>query len=746
MESRNIVLEGQIQGVGFRPFTYRLAQRYGLNGWIKNETGRVEIYITGKMESLDEFCRALVVEAPPLAKPKIVSNEPVSVDQSNNFSILPSNAQSVTSVHLPPDYFMCDDCLTELQDHNNRRFHYPFINCTQCGPRYTLIKQLPYDRHNTTMADFPLCVVCRSEYENPGDRRFHAQPLACPECGPRLLFRQRDGASITETRDPLDACIKALENGNIVAVKGVGGYHLVCDAQNSETVKRLREKKLRPAKPLAVMFPLDKDLTAIHKAVLLDKTHESILCDPMRPIVLAHTKPGSSLAAEIAPGLNEIGVMLPYSPLHFLLLEACHKPLVVTSANISGEPVFTNQHEVEARLGHVADAFLHHNRPIERPADDSVFRIIAEKPRPVRLGRGIAPLELDLPFTLPCPVLAVGGHIKNTIALAWDNRAVISPHIGDLDSPRSLNVFEQVINDLQSLYRVKARCIICDAHPHYGSTRWALRTGLPVTRVYHHAAHASCLSGEFPDIEQWLTFAWDGVGYGTDGTLWGGEALLGKPGRWQRVATWRPFHPPGGDKASLQPWRSAVALCWQVGIDWEKYVSDSGLLYESWKRRINCPQTSAVGRLFDAAAALTGIIHTTSYEGQAPMMLEAAADGITGEPAMLPIAKNRQGIYETDWVPLLPGLTDNNLDMSRRAANFHSSLAHGILSQACVIRKEHGDFTVGLTGGVFQNRLLTEQAIVLLNNNGFDVRIAEQIPCNDAGLCFGQIIEAGSTM
>jgi len=743
---RSLVIEGQVQGVGFRPFTYRLAHRYGLKGWVKNNIGRIEIYIKGSQASVDKFCTALISEAPPLAKPRILMNKPVAIDASNSFTILPSNTQSAANIHLPPDYAMCEECLAELLDADDRRYLYPFINCTHCGPRYTLILQLPYDRPNTTMAGFPLCARCRAEYENPADRRFHAQPLACPDCGPQLSFIQGNSFPINETQQALNACIAALVDGNIVAIKGVGGYHLVCDAQNNEVVRRLRNNKHRPAKPLAVMFPLEYDLAALRKAVILSKAQETLLLDPMRPIVLVQVRNNSNLADEIAPGLNEIGVMLPYSPLHFLLLNACKKPLVMTSANVSGEPVLIDQHDIETRFGHVADAYLHHNRPIARPADDPVWRVIHNKPRPLRLGRGIAPRELNLPFTLPCPLLAVGSHIKNTVALAWNDRVVVSPHIGDLDSPRSLDIFAQVIADLQALYHVHAQHLVCDVHPRYASTRWALQTGLPVTRVYHHHAHASSLSGEFPAIEKWLMFTWDGVGYGVDGTLWGGEALLGSPGQWQWVATLRPFNLPGGERAAREPWRSALALCWQTNTKWQYNAFDSAILYKAWEQHVNCPQTSAAGRLFDAAAALTGLVNVTSYEGQAPMMMQAAAHGFTGIPVMLATVKNPQGILESDWAPLLADLLDDKLAAGQRAANFHHSLAHTILAQACAIRHEFGEFTIGLTGGVFQNRLLTEAAIRLLNGHGFVVHITEKLPCNDGGLSYGQIIEAGSRM
>jgi hydrogenase maturation protein HypF len=505
----------------------------------------------------------------------------------------------------------------------------------------------------------------------------------------------------------------------------------------------LRANKPRPHKPLAVMFPMTgvDGLDAVRAAARLDDVHEKILHDSMRPIVLVNRRDNALLTASIAPGLKEIGVFLPYSPLHHLLLGDFGGPLVATSANISGEPVLTDNAEVESRLAHVAQAFLHHNRPIARPADDPVYRIIADVPRPLRLGRGVAPLELPLPFSLDAPTLAVGSHMKNTIALAWRDRVVVSPHIGDLDSPRSLHVFEQVIADLQELYGVKAKRIVCDAHSGYAGTRWAKRSGLPVTAVPHHHAHAATLAGEFPDAKRWLVFTWDGVGLGTDGTLWGGEALLGKPGSWRRAASMRPFHLPGGEKAGREPWRSAAALCWECGIDWKECPEDTSLLFAAWQKRLNSPQTSAVGRLFDAAAALTGLHQRSSFEGQGPMLLEAAVVD-KAEAITLPLIHDGD-ILRSDWSPLLPNLMNPSQSVAHRASVFHTSLAQAGLDQARRLRETDGPFTVGLAGGVFQNRILTEALIALFTRDGFDVRLGLALPCNDAGISYGQIVEFG---
>jgi len=447
------------------------------------------------------------------------------------------------------------------------------------------------------------------------------------------------------------------------------------------------------------------------------------------------------LADEIAPGLREIGAFLPYSPLHQLLLEDFAAPLVATSGNVSGEPVLTDNDEAERRLAGVADAFLHHDRRIVRPADDPVFRRIGDRIRPIRLGRGSAPVELDLPWRQREPVLAVGGHMKGAIALSWDRRVVVSPHIGEMDSPRSLAVFEQVVDDLQSLYGVRARRVVCDAHPGYTTHQWADRhVQLPMDMVWHHEAHASAVAAEFGHDGLWLVFAWDGVGLGEDGTLWGGEALLGRAGDWRRVASLRQFRLPGGERAGREPWRSAAALHWECGRDWPACPDASGLAAAAWRGGINSPVTSAVGRLFDAAAALVCGTQVTSFEAQGPMQLESLARD-AAPPVYLSLARGHDGILRSDWEPLLDVLSDERREPRQRAEIFHTSLAQMLVHQACRIRFEHDIHHVGLAGGVFQNRVLAEQASVLLRDNGFDVCFPRVLPCNDAALCYGQAAE-----
>ncbi len=733
---------GTVQGVGFRPFIYRLAQAQQLTGWVRNSVGSVELHVQGAHSALQTFMRCLFEQAPASSEPVLESCTTATPEDSDRFHILDSVTQGPQHIHIPVDLDCCADCLNELLDPADRRYRYPFINCTQCGPRYTLIRELPYDRPSTTMQGFPMCSACAAQYENPADRRFHAEPVACPECGPQLEFHYGNRPALRDTSAALQATLDTLHQGLVVAVKGIGGYHLVCDATSDTAIERLRLRKPRPDKPLAVLCPspAGQPLQRVRELVWLSRDEAELLQSPRRPIVLARKKPDSPLSELIAPGLNEVGVMLPYSPLHHLLLQGFDRPLVATSANISGEPVLTDNMEVARRLAQVTDACLHHNRPIARPADDPVYRKLGSRLRLLRPGRGCAPLELKLPFRLPHPVLAAGGQQKNCIALAWDDRIVISPHIGDMDSSRSRSVYEQTVSDLQALYRVKAAAVVCDAHPGYATSHYARRCGLPVTAVWHHHAHASCAVFSGSRTRPSLVFTWDGVGLGPDGTLWGGEALLGGPGSWQQFGTLRGFSLPGGERASREPWRSAAALCWETGLDWAGLPTDSGLLRQAWQQRLNTPRTSAAGRLFDAAAALTGTCQVASFEGQGPMWLEAASS-CNSEPLALPLAPNAQGVWTTDWEPLLPLLMDEARPVSERGGILHATLAAALLEQARAARRLHGVRCVGLAGGVFQNRLLVDRALALLTADGFEVRLPEHVPVNDAGLGFGQVIE-----
>jgi len=740
--SQRFVLSGHVQGVGFRPFVYRLARKHGLTGHVQNQLGEVEVVASGSANALAQFEHDLIEKSPPLSRPSIDVVELIDYEEFDGFEISQSSAEADASIFVPQDFFMCDDCREELYDPSDRRYRYPFINCTQCGPRYTLIEALPYDRPNTSMAEFPLCDDCEKEYLDPANRRFHAEPVACPACGPQLSFFDKENASTVLAEDALQAALGKLRDGCIIAVKGIGGYHLMCDARDYASVDDLRWRKHRPSKPLAVMFPLagDDGLDVVRKYADLSPEEAEMLASPGRPIVLTKKNGNNNLARNVATGLSEIGSFLPYSPLHALLLEEFGAPLVATSANISGEPVLTDNEEAHARISNVVDGFLHHDRSIVRPADDPVYRRIAGKMRPIRIGRGGAPVEMNLPWQQSSPVLAVGGHMKGTVALSWDDRVVVSPHIGEMDSPRSLAVFEQVAQDLQDLYGVQATRIVCDAHPGYTTHRWAREQTLPVEHVWHHEAHASAVAAECQLLEQSLIFTWDGVGLGDDGTLWGGEALLGRPGAWRRICSLRPFNLPGGDRAGREPWRSAAAMHWACNKEWTGCPDTDGLAFRAWQQNINCPETSAAGRVFDAAAAL--ILGTThaSFEAEGPMLLEALCED-SAVPVSMPLQKDEVGIWRSDWRPLLRMLTDECRSPALRAGIFHSSMAYLVLEQAQTVRDEHGVNQIGLSGGVFQNRILTEQVIDLLGGDGFDVQLPQVLPVNDAALSFGQAAE-----
>jgi hydrogenase maturation protein HypF len=748
--ARWIRVAGHVQGVGFRPFVYRLARGLGLTGSVQNLQGEVEIRVEGPYAAVERFGCEVISRAPALARPKLVASHRACVERTGDFVILDSAAGEVARVFVPPDAFTCGDCLAELTDPVSRRYRYPFINCTQCGPRYTLIEALPYDRPNTTMAEFALCSVCREEYESPGDRRFHAEPVACPECGPQVWLEDCESAAerpqvSVRGETALARAVSILLGGGIVAVKGVGGYHLLCDATSDLAVARLRTRKRRPAKPLAVMFPQvgPDGLESIRREVELSDHESRVLVSSARPIVLVPKRTGTALAPSVAPGLREVGVFLPYSPLHHLLLADAGRPLVATSGNPSGEPVTTEVIAARTTLSGVADACLHHDRPIARPADDSVMRVSLGRPRTLRLGRGLAPLELELAWRLERPVLATGGHLKTTVALAWENRVVVSPHIGDMGGVRGLEVFAQVAEDLQRLYGVRAAEIVCDAHPDYATTRWAQRSGLPVSRVLHHHAHASAVAGESSPREPLLVFAWDGAGFGDDGTLWGGEAFQGVPGEWSRVASLRPFALPGGERAARAPWRCAAGICWELGVEPPGTPPDP-VVRAAWRARLNSPRTSSVGRLFDAAAALILGLRETSYEGQAPMLLEAAAARtarVCASAPSLPLREDADGVLRLDWAPLIGSLIEGRGSATERAAAFHDSLAASIVEIARSRRRSTAIERVALTGGVFQNVRLTELAYEQLTAEGFRVFLGERVPCNDGGLSYGQIVE-----
>lgn len=773
--ARHYEIVGRVQGVGFRPFVYRLATRLLLVGRVWNTDGRVIIQAQGSPAGLAIFERELVHAAPTNAQPRIAAARSIDTLSTTHFAILPSDApeegptdsperlrgkhpgnargldvspmMGTPTPHIPLDTAICSDCLNEMNDPSDRRYRYPFTHCDRCGPRYSIMTALPYDRIRTSLNAFPLCPDCAAEYHDPENRRFHAQSISCPNCGPRLRYRSAGDEDTEDPAQALVATIAVLASGGIVAVRGVGGYHLMADATNDTAVDLLRQRKGRPDKPLAVMFPWQgaDGLQALRPVTEMTDHDVRALHSPERPIVLLPLKDPHALSRAVAPGLKEVGILMPYTPLHHLIVSALNRPLIATSANFSGDPIITTPEDAEQRLRTMADGFLHHDRQIHHRVDDSIYRRMGDALRPLRLGRGKSPLEIELPWAIDQPILAVGGQQKNTLCMAWNRRLVLSPHIGDMDGFATQRSFERHVESLQEFYDVQAEIVVHDRHADYAATRWAKASGLPCHAVGHHAAHAAALCGEYRRFdEETLVFTWDGTGLGSDGTLWGGEALIGRPGAWQRHASIMPFALPGGEAAIRAPWRLAMSLCWASGIDWQPVgvsKDDVRLLRTIGERHPHSPATSSVGRLFDAGAALLGHVDTVSHEAQGPMRLEASAYGI-GDPVNLPQQRHPDGVLRCDWRPLIRHLANNGIPAPQRAADFHTTLAHVVRFQARTARKAFAQHTVGLTGGVFQNRRLVEETINLLEADGFDVLLHTQIPCNDAGISYGQAMEA----
>jgi hydrogenase maturation protein HypF len=709
---------------------------------VRNHGSELEIHAQGPRERLREFGLALLVRVPPAARARLLATGPAPQEPSEGFRILASHRDTEASVHVPLDLGTCGDCLAELLAPGARRYRYPFINCTQCGPRYTLIRELPYDRGNTTLEGFPLCAACAAEFADPLDRRFQAQPLACAVCGPTLAWNS-GGEERSGNEPALAAAVAALRTGRIIALRGVGGYQLLCDASDEIAVRRLRTRTRQPDQPLTVMVPWcgADGLQVVRQYAEVSALEAASLLGVERPIVILGSDGREPLAASIAPGLRERGLMLPHSPLHHLLLADFGGPLVASSVHRGGEPVITEPLDAETRLAAVADGFLHHDLPLARYADDPVWRVVRGRARPLRLGRGTAPLELELAQPVDVPTLALGASSMATVALAWGRRAVISPHLGDLS---------EIALDLQRLYGVRAERIAHDAHPGCPGTRYALASGLPTDAVWHHAAQASALAAELapaiPGTAPLLCFTWDDGGLGFDGTRWGGEALLGHPGAWQRVASMRRFRLPGGERAAREPWRAALGACADGGCPWPEGEARGGALLRSALRGgLNAPWTTSVGRLFDAAAALIGLGSRTSYAGEAATRLEALCGDVAEQPALLlPLERDANGLWRTDWAPLLPRLLDTGVPAADRAGLFHASLARALFDQALAVHADTGIECVGLTGAVFQNRVLCEQAATMLTQAGFEVLIPSRLPVNDAAISFGQLIESGA--
>ena len=768
-----IHITGIVQGVGFRPFVYGLAQRYALDGWVRNTSAGVDIEVDGEPAALERFVHSLKTELPPLAR--IDSLELAYAEPAGfaGFEIVASEAVAGAFQPISPDVCICDDCLRELFDPLDRRYRYPFINCTNCGPRFTIITDIPYDRPKTTMAPFSMCPDCAAEYKDPLDRRFHAQPVACPACGPQVWLEDSHAQRLAERDDAIRAARRMLLDGRILAIKGLGGFHLACDATNAVAVAELRRRKLRVDKPFALMLP---DRAAVEAHCLLDEAEAGLLLSRPRPIVLLRRKPASPVAAEVAPRQDRLGVMLPYTPLHYLLFAGedplqpsafALPPLVMTSGNLSEEPIATGNDEARQRLAELADAFLFHDREIHTRCDDSVARVVAlpagrAAPRGnsqylLRRSRGYAPDPIGLPFDVP-PLLAAGPELKNTFCLTRQRYAFLSHHIGDMENYETLRSFEDGVAHFERLFRIRPEAFACDLHPNYLSTRYAreraAREGLPLIEVQHHHAHvAACLAdnglaGDRPVIGVSL----DGTGYGTDGAIWGGEFLVADYRDFQRPFHLAYFPLPGGDAAIRRPARIALALLWSLGLEWEEWLApshelcgdDRTLLRTQLEHNLNTVRTSSMGRLFDAAAALAGVRQTVNYEAQAAIEFESALD--PSETGAYPFAL-RSG--EIDPRPAFEALlTDLRMGTGIPvvSARFHNGVAEMVRQVCAAIRELTGLEEVALSGGVWQNMALLERAVPRLEAAGFRVYLHRQVPANDGGMSLGQSLVAAARL
>jgi hydrogenase maturation protein HypF len=780
IERQRLFVQGVVQGVGFRPFVFRLATRLSLRGFVGNDSAGVFIELEGTPASLAAFQRELITNAPPLARIEHVKTVTLAPVGEHAFTIMLSRTGAANTL-ISPDLSICDDCLCELFDPADRRYRYPFINCTNCGPRFTITRQLPYDRPSTTMAGFPLCPECWHEYEDPRNRRFHAQPNACPVCGPQLEFRWSHSQATPDlapfflpnvvSDQPTDAISHAqtvLAHGGIVAVKGIGGFHLACNATNDNAVQILRQRKGRVDKPFAVMA---RDVETVRQFAHISDAELSLLGSPERPIVLLLKKTGGSLSEAIAPGNRCIGVMLPYTPLHHLLFAASSlhptpcPVLVMTSGNYSDEPIVKDNDEALVRLAGVADAFLLHNRPIHIHCDDSVMRVFDASlsgllplgAAPIRRSRGYAPLPIKLPFALP-PVLAVGGELKSTFCLTKAAYAFLSHHIGDMQNLETLKAFERAVDHMQSIFSIAPELIACDLHPGYLSTSWAQEhtdktANRRLARVQHHHAHiASVMAEHGSDGSQpVIGFSFDGTGYGTDGAIWGGEVLIANYRGFERAAHLKYFPLPGGDAAIRRPNRTALAALWAAGIDWDERLPpvaastapERRVIWRMLETGLNSVATSSMGRLFDAVAALAGVRQTANYEAQAAIELEArAARNITSAysfdlPTIHTPTFDAAPVLHAIVTDVLAGVASEII-----AARFHNAMADLVLEVSLWLRRREGLNQVALSGGVFQNMTLLQRVVQRLCKADFTILTHRRVPPNDGGLALGQAVIA----
>jgi hydrogenase maturation protein HypF len=746
-ERAKLTVRGVVQGVGFRPFVYRLATQLNLSGWVSNARQGVSIEVEGTRAGLQSFLLRLEKEKPPLAAIQSLEFSLLDAAGYEGFEIRYSEESGRKTVLILPDVAVCADCLRDIFDSEDRRYRYPFTNCTNCGPRFSIIEALPYDRAHTSMKRFAMCRACEREYHDPSDRRFHAQPNGCPHCGPRLELWDARGSPLEKEEQALLSAAALVRDGQILALKGIGGFQLVVDAGNASAVQRLRRRKRREEKPFALLYP---SLDLVQQDCTVSQLEARLLQAPEAPIVLLSRQWSKSLLAPaVAPASPNLGVMLPYSPLHHLLMKDLGIPVVATSGNLSNEPICIDEHEALQRLEGVADYFLVHNRPIVRHVDDSVARVICDREMVLRRARGYAPLPIHRKNGLPC-ILGVGAHLKNSVALSVGNEIFISQHIGDLETSEALSAFRGTVADLPRLYEAEPSLIACDLHPDYLSTKQASRMRLPTLKVQHHFAHVLACLAENELEGPALGVAWDGTGYGTDGTVWGGEFFLIDEESFQRAAHFRQFRLPGGDAAVKEPRRTALGVLFEI---WSDNVildrrlapiasfskSELTVIAQMLTKGINAPLTSSAGRLFDAVASILGFRQRVTFEGQAAMELEYAIQADIDDLYPFEITNGSPSIV--DWGPMILEIL---LDLQKGdsagmiSAKFHNTLTEIIVA----IARQLGEPRVLLTGGCFQNRFLIERSVRRLSDAGFQPYWHHRVPPNDGGIALGQVVAA----
>jgi hydrogenase maturation protein HypF len=739
--NKKIEISGLVQGVGFRPFVYQLASRYKLKGYVKNNSAGVQIEVEGSSSAVEIFMQALGQELPPLARIDSLYSTDGSIKGHNVFQIIQSKDDAYKSALISPDVALCDACQAEMNDPSDRRSNYPFINCTDCGPRYSIIETVPYDRPNTSMCFFTMCKQCEQEYANPLNRRFHAQPISCFECGPTLTLLDPDSTVLSQGAEAITMAVQALLEGKVIALKGLGGFHLICDAGSSEVVSRLRKRKKRPAKPFAVMF---ENIQSLKESADISLEEERLVDSKEKPIVITAKRRSSNVCEEVAPGIERIGAFLPYTPLHHLLLQGIQKPVVATSANLSDEPIIRDAKTIIEKLGHVVDLVLDHDREIINTNDDSVMQIVADKTVVLRMARGLTPKSITLPFKSKKNILAIGANQKDTITLIFDDKLILSPHIGDLNSIEAFEYFERTVETFKRIYDFTPEVIVCDKHPEYETTKWAHQlaekdASLSLVEVQHHYAHLLAVKAEHRLSKKVLGFAFDGTGYGDDKTIWGAEVMIAGVDAYERLYSLRPIRLLGGGKAVKEPRRSALSLLFEylsldevlsldIALISEFSRSEVELFHKAWEKGLNAPYSSSMGRLFDAIASLSNIVHISSFEGESGLKIEAHVDASITQGFDFTI---KDGLIDLE--PMVREIITMR-DRVKMVSMFFNTLVKIIED----IAFRHTELPLVFSGGVFQNKVLVEKIEKRFKELGRSVCFQNETAINDGGISLGQ--------